>query len=413
MLNSLGMELVTELKGRGLIQDSSADIEKIFSEKRTVYIGTDPTASSLHVGHLAWVILLKRLSDFGHKVVLLVGGGTGMIGDPKEKGERPLRSVEEINVNAEMLANQLSHLLGSQAEFEMVNNAEWLREVILLDFLRDVGKHFTVNDLIKRDLIRRRLETADDSISYTEFTYALLQAYDYWELNRRHGVDLQIGGSDQWTNILSGVDLIRKREGKEVYAFSFPLITDSTGRKFGKSEGNAVWLDGEKTSPYQFYQFWLNVEDVKVGDYLKIYSFLSLEEISKIAEEHNSEPGKRLAQKRLATLVTTFVHGAEAAKAAESVTNILFGGNDFGSLSEVEKEMLIKNAPVCADVKGKSLIDVLVLTKLSASKREAREFIDGGAVTLDGKKLTGDDVTLDFGDLAILKRGKKNLVVLV
>jgi tyrosyl-tRNA synthetase len=407
------MELVTELKGRGLVQDSSTDIEKIFSSNRTVYIGTDPTADSLHVGHLAWVILLKRLADYGHKVTLLVGGGTGMIGDPKEKGERPLRSIQEIDINAKAIANQVSKLLGERAQFEMVNNAEWLREVNLLEFLRDVGKHFTVNDLIKRDLIRRRLETPDESISYTEFTYSLLQAYDYWELNRRHGVDLQIGGSDQWTNVLSGVDLIRKREGKEVYAFSFPLITDASGRKFGKSEGNAVWLDAVKTTPYQFYQFWLNIDDVKAIDYLKIYTFLSLEEIAKIAEDHNNEPGKRLAQKKLASEVTAFVHGQEAADAAASVSEILFGGRDTMKLSAIEKDMLLKSAPVCEGTKGKLLVDVLVETNLASSKREAREFVDNGSVILDEKKVTDADTVIDFADMAILKRGKKNLVVLI
>lgn len=412
MLNSLGMELVTELKERGLVQDSSTDIEKIFSEKRTVYIGTDPTADSLHVGHLAWVILLKRLSDYGHKITLLVGGGTGMIGDPKEKGERQLKPLEEIDENAKAIAKQVSQLLGERAEFEMVNNAEWLRKVNLLEFLRDVGKHFTVNDLIKRDLIRRRLETPDDSISYTEFTYSLLQAYDYWELNRRRGVDLQIGGSDQWTNVLSGVDLIRKREGKEVYAFSFPLITDASGRKFGKSEGNAVWLDASKTTPYQFYQFWLNVDDVKAVDYLKIYTFLSVEDIEKVGEEHSREPGRRVAQKRLADDVTTFVHGKGAAEAAASVSEILFGGREAVDLSVVEKEMLIKNAPICQGLKGKPLVDVLVETNLASSKREAREFIEKGSVTLNGEKLTTVDSVLEFDDLGILKRGKKNLVVL-
>lgn len=413
MLNSLGMELVTELKERGLVQDSSTDIEKIFSEKRTVYIGTDPTADSLHVGHLAWIILLKRLADYGHKVILLVGGGTGMIGDPKEKGERPLRALEEIDINAQAIANQVSKLLGERAQFEMVNNAEWLREVKLLEFLRDVGKHFTINDLIKRDLIRRRLETPDDSISYTEFTYSLLQAYDYWELNRRHGVDLQIGGSDQWTNVLSGVDLIRKREGREVYAFSFPLITDASGRKFGKSEGNAVWLDAVKTTPYQFYQFWLNVDDLKAVSYLKIYSFLSLEEIAEIEEKHINESGKRIAQKKLAYEVTAFVHGQEAVDAASSVSEILFGGREIVELSSVEKDMLLENAPVCEDVKGKLLVDVLVETNLASSKREAREFIENGSVTLGGEKLTSIDNVVDFEDVAILKRGKKNLVLLV
>ncbi len=408
----MGMELSTELKNRGLVQDTSADIEKILGGKRTVYIGTDPTADSLHVGHLAWVVLLKRLGDAGHKLILLVGGGTGMIGDPKEKGERSLKTMDEIDYNARAFEVQLRNLLGDRVDFEMVNNAEWLREVKLLDFLRDTGKHFTVNDLVKRDLIRRRLETPDESISYTEFTYSLLQAYDYRELNERYGCDLQIGGSDQWTNILSGVDLIRKTTGKEVFAFSFPLTTDASGRKFGKSEGNAVWLSGEKTSPYQFYQFWLNVEDEKVIDYLKIYTFLSLDEIAGITKEHNIDPSTRIAQIRLAEEMTNFTHGEEATKSAARVSGILFEGSPLDDLSGADKEMLIKNAPVFEGAEGRPLVEVLVESRLASSKREAREFIESGAVTLGGEKLTDPEAKVEFAELAILKRGKKNLVVL-
>lgn len=413
MINSMGMELSTELKNRGLVQDTSADIERILGEKRTVYIGTDPTADSLHVGHLAWVVLLKRLGDAGHKLILLVGGGTGMIGDPKEKGERSLKSLEEIDHNAQAFEVQLRKLLGERADFEMVNNAEWLREVKLLDFLRDTGKHFTVNDLVKRDLIRRRLETPDESISYTEFTYSLLQAYDYRELNERYGCDLQIGGSDQWTNILSGVDLIRKTANREVFALSFPLITDASGRKFGKSEGNAVWLSGEKTSPYQFYQFWLSVEDEKVIDYLKIYTFLSLEEIASIEKEHNTDPSARIAQERLAREMTVFTHGEEATESAVRVSGILFQGGALDNLTEADKQVLKENAPMFEESQGRLLVDVLVESGLASSKREAREFIEGGAVTLSGERVTDVDSKVEFGELAILKRGKKNLVVLI
>lgn len=409
----MGMELSAELKNRGLVQDTSADIERILGEKRTVYIGTDPTADSLHVGHLAWVVLLKRLGDAGHKLILLVGGGTGMIGDPKEKGERSLKSLEEIDHNAQAFEVQLRKLLGERADFEMVNNAEWLREVKLLDFLRDTGKHFTVNDLVKRDLIRRRLETPDESISYTEFTYSLLQAYDYRELNERYGCDLQIGGSDQWTNILSGVDLIRKTANREVFAFSFPLITDASGRKFGKSEGNAVWLSGEKTSPYQFYQFWLSVEDEKVIDYLKIYTFLSLREIASIEKEQNTDPSARIAQERLAREMTVFTHGEEATESAVRVSGILFQGGALDNLTEADKQVLKENAPMFEASQGRLLVDVLVESGLASSKREAREFIEGGAVTLSGEKVTDVDSRVEFGELAILKRGKKNLVVLI
>lgn len=372
------MDLIQELTERGQIEQTSADIGTILGEPRTVYIGTDPTADSLHVGHLAWVMLLKRLAAAGHKVILLVGGGTGMIGDPKEKGERSLLAEEVIDRNAAALSAQLTGLLGGRADFSMVNNAEWLREVKLLDFLRDIGKHFTVNDLIKRDLIKRRLETPDESISYTEFTYALLQAYDFMELHRRYGCDLQVGGSDQWTNILSGVDLIRKKEGKEVYAFALPLTTDASGRKFGKSEGNAVWLDPEKTSPFQFYQFWLNVEDEKAVDYLKIYTSLPLEEIEGIEKEFNQDRSGRLAQKRLAEEVTRFVHG-----------------------DDVELEAAVYKARA-----SERIIDVLVASGLASSKREAREFVESGAVTQDGEKIVDATAAAQSG---VLQRGKRKM----
>lgn len=406
------MDLVNELKGRGLVEHSSVELGEILGKKRTVYIGTDPTADSLHVGHLAWVILLKRLADAGHKVILLVGGGTGMIGDPKEKGERSLQEEDIIDYNAKSLHKQLQGLLGQDNDFEMVNNAEWLREVKLLPFLRDVGKHFTVNDLIKRDLIKRRLDAPDESISFTEFTYSLLQAYDYWELNQRYGCDLQIGGSDQWTNILSGVDLIRKREGKEVYAFAFPLITDASGRKFGKSEGNAVWLDLVKTTPYQFYQFWLNVEDEKVIDYLKTYTFLPLEEIAEIATLHLADPALRSAHKRLAEAMTTFVHGQEMVLAVATVTDTLFNSGSLEKLSKEQRQVLLQNAPLCRNTSGKKVVDVLIESGLAGSKREAREFIESGAVTISGEKVSGVETLVQIDDIAILKRGKKNAVVL-
>lgn len=361
-----------------MVEHVSAPIEAILGSARTIYIGSDPTADSLHVGHLAWVMLMKRLAEAGHRPILLVGGGTGMIGDPKEKGERPLLSQEVIEANAKALETQLRALIGDDSGFLMVNNIEWLREVKLLPFLRDVGKHFTVNELIKRDIIKRRLETADDSISYTEFTYSLLQAYDFWELNRRYGCDLQIGASDQWTNILSGVELIRKREGREVFALAIPLITDASGRKFGKSEGNAVWLSALKTSPYQFHQFWLNVEDEKVIDYLKIYTFLSLPEIAAVEEEWNKDRSSRAAQKRLADEVTRFVHG-ENAELETAVVKV--ASTDL-------------------------IVDVLVTAGLASSKREAREFIESGAVTLDGEKVS--DVTT-LARSGSLQRGKRKM----
>src|SRR3989344_3358846 len=246
------MTLAEELKARGLVEHSSTTIEKILSVPRTVYVGVDPTSDSLHVGHLTWVLLMRRLGEAGNKLVFLVGGGTGMIGDPKEVGERPMLDEKTVASNTRALQKQLKNILG-RASFKMVDNADWLMSTKIIPFLRDVGKYFTVNDLIKREVIKRRIENPDDSISYTEFSYALLQGLDYLTLHEKYGADLQVGGSDQWTNLLSGLDLIHKRLGKDVYALAFPLVTDFSGKKFGKSEGNAVWLDPKKTSPFQFY----------------------------------------------------------------------------------------------------------------------------------------------------------------
>ncbi|MBX2866509.1 tyrosine--tRNA ligase [Candidatus Kaiserbacteria bacterium] len=407
------MTISEELEKRGLVEHSSADVEKIFSEKRTVYIGSDPTADSLHVGHLAWITLLKRLSDAGHTPILLVGGGTGMIGDPKEKGERSLLSEKVVDKNAKKLRKQLSGLLKTTGRLRMVNNADWLRKVKLIPFLRDVGKHFTVNDLVKRDLIKKRLETPDESISYTEFTYSLLQAYDFWQLHQKYKCDLQIGASDQWTNMLSGVDLIRKQEGKEVFALAIPLITDASGRKFGKSEGNAVWLDAEKTSPYEFYQFWLGVEDEKVIDYLNIYTFLSLEEIESIEKEHQANPGARTAQKKLAHEITTFVHGLDNVEKAKNVSHILFEGGDIQSLSKDEKNMLIDGAPSYRLEKNMTLLELVTATELASSNREGRTFIEEGAVSIDGEKKMDatEEVSLSSGELKQLQRGKKQKVI--
>jgi len=413
------MNLVQDLKDRGLVEHTSADIEKIFSQKRTLYIGADPTADSLHVGHLSWILLLKRLGAAGNSLVLLVGGGTGMIGDPKERGERSLLDEKTIQTNKKALKAQLKHILGA-TPFRMVDNADWLHKTNLIEFLRDVGKHFTVNDLVKRENIKRRLETPDESISYTEFTYALLQAYDYLTLNKKYGVDLQIGASDQWTNILSGVDLIRKREGKEVYAFTIPLVTDSSGRKFGKSEGNAVWLDAKKTTPYAFYQFWLNVADDVVGTYLKVYTFMSVFEIDALLELHARNPGKREAQRMLARLVTETVHGASVTKDVIAVTDVLYGGKDLHTLSAQERKLLLSEAPSYSlsaqDLKkGYLVVDALVASGLASSKTEARRLIEGKGVSIAGEIMDIPEGQLAEGHfvsgLALLRRGKQVAVL--
>jgi tyrosyl-tRNA synthetase len=415
------MNLADELKARGLIEHSSAEPEKILGEARTVYVGVDPTADSLHIGHLAWVLLMKRLGDAGNKLVFLVGGGTGMIGDPKEKGERPMLDERTVASNTSALKSQLKAILG-RVSFKMVDNADWLLSVKLVPFLRDIGKHFTVNDLVKREVIKRRLETPDESISYTEFTYALLQGYDYYVLNEKYGVDLQIGGSDQWTNILSGVDLIRKRSGKQAYALGMPLITDALGKKFGKSEGNAVWLDPKKTSPLKFYQFWINLPDTEVETYLKVYTFLPLAEINALMELHRRNPGERQAQETLARLVTEIVHGPAATAQVAAATDALFGDTPFHELSREARQVALAEAPTVSLSKrelepGYSLAEVLVAGGLATSKSDARRLIEGKGITLSGFPIQDPEQRLYQGDLssgyALVRKGKQNVLILV
>jgi len=309
------------------------------------------------------------------------------------------------------LKAQAERLLGGK-EILFVNNFDWLSSVNLITFLRDIGKHFTINELIKKDAIAKRLGS-ESGISYTEFAYPLLQAYDYLTLFKEHGCDLQVGGSDQWGNIVAGVDLIRRVEQKSVYALTVPLIVDkSTGKKFGKSEGNAVWLDAQKTSPYTFYQFWFNVSDESVIDYLKLFTFLPIEQIVEIEKEFSANPGSRSAQKILAYEITSFVHGKEEADAVLHVSQSLFGEIELSSLSDAEVEMLKINAPFVVVEEGIDILDLLVKTELATSKREARTFLEGGAISINGNKI--DEVTLkvaakDFGKIGLLKRGKKQL----
>ncbi len=417
----VGKNIAEELKARGLIEHFSAPIEKILETSRTVYVGVDPTADSLHVGHLTWILLMKRLGEAGNNLIFLVGGGTGMIGDPKEKGERSMLDQKVVAANTKALQKQLKSLLG-RISFRMVDNAEWLAKEYLLTFLRDVGKYFTVNDLIKREIIKKRLDAPDESISYTEFTYALLQGLDYFTLNRKYNVDLQIGGSDQWTNVLSGVDLIHKRLGKEVYAFAFPLTTDATGKKFGKSEGNAIWLDPKKTSPFRFYQFWINLPDAGIEKYLKVYTFLPLAEIDALMELHRRNPGERQAQETLARLVTEIVHGPAATAQAAAATDALFGDTSFNELSREALAVALAEAPsVTLNKKdletGASLAEALVAGGLASSKGDARRLIEGKGITLSGLLIENPDQKIHSGDLAhgyaLVRKGKQGVLVLV
>ncbi len=409
------MKLSEHLTQRGFIhQVSSETISEILDgPKRTIYHGIDPSADSAHAGNFVVWILLRHLVDAGHKVIFLVGGGTGMIGDPKPDVERTLSTQEEVAGRVAKLKTQAQRLLGG-SEILFVNNYDWLSKIDLITFLRDIGKHFTVNELIKKDAIATRLRS-EIGLSYTEFAYPLLQAFDYLTLNREHGCDVQVGGSDQWGNIIAGVDLVRRLEQKTVYALTVPLIVDkATGKKFGKSEGNAVWIDGEKTSPYAFYQFWLNVSDESVIDYLKLFTFLSFERIAEIETEFGVNLGSRGAQKILAYEVTTFVHGKETANAVARVSSMLFGGSEVALLSVEEKQILKENAPLFEMSSNMNILDVLVEGKLATSKREARTFIESGAIIFGSEKVLSDEyeVSLQSGDFMPLRRGKKNFVIL-
>lgn len=411
------MKLSEELKERGfLYQFSTEDISEILDgEKRTVYLGIDPTADSIHVGNLVPYMLLNRLMEAGHKVILLMGGGTALIGDPGGKSEeRPFVEPEVIAEQSAKMEEGIRRFVTGDVTF--VNNYDWLSQLSMIEFLRDVGKHFTVNAMIKKDIVANRL-TDDNSISYTEFSYSLLQGYDYYHLHKELGCDLQIGGSDQWSNIIAGVDYIRRRTGDKVYALTMPLVTDkATGKKFGKSEGNAIWLNPEKTSPYQFYQFWLNTSDENVEDYLKLFTFLTLDEVSVVITEHQQNPGTRSAQRLLAEKVTSFVHGAESTAQVEKVSQIMFGQGSVQDLSPEELAILTDSAPVCKVVEGSQLVDVLVESSLASSKREARTFIESGAITLGTEKVENIEMIISAVEtnngVTLLKRGKKQYCVL-
>lgn len=411
------MKLSDELKERGFIYQSSTDDlgEILDGEKRTVYLGIDPTASSIHVGNLVPYMLLNRLMQDGHKVILLMGGGTALIGDPGGKNEeRPFVGEEVIAEQAKKMEEGIRRFVSGDVEF--VNNHDWLSKLSMIEFLRDVGKHFTVNSMIKKDIVANRL-TDDNSISYTEFSYSLMQGFDYYHLHKKYGCDLQIGGSDQWSNIIAGVDLIRKKDGEKAYALTMPLVVDkATGKKFGKSEGNAIWLNPELTSPYQFYQFWLNTSDESVIDYLKLFTFLSLEDIAEISREFEQNPGARSAQKKLAWEVTKFVHGEDVTNSVKKVSEILFGNGSISDLSSAELTILCDNAPVCQIKENESLLDILVRSELASSKREARTFIESGAISINENKVEDVNQIIDKEmtnrGAAVLKRGKKKLCVL-
>ena len=404
------MTLFEELKWRGLIKDiSSPELEEKLNEGgMTFYIGTDPTADSLHVGHLSSFLISKRLKDAGHKPILLIGGGTGMIGDPRPTTERAMISKEQVMKNFEGLKNQVEKIFG----FEVVNNYDWAKDINVLDFLRDYGKYFNVNYMLDKDIIRRRLETG---ITYTEFSYMILQAMDFKYLHEHKNVDLQCAGSDQWGNITAGIDLIRKSTGDEVYGFTMPLVTDSQGKKFGKSEGNALWLDKEKTSSYKLYQFFLNVEDSMVIDYLKIYTFLSKEEIEELEIKNKEHPELREAHRALAREIITFLHGKEEYEKAVNLAEHLFN-NKFQDLTKKDIEDLFGNEDIKNVKNNINIVDMLLDMEVVKSKREAREFITGGAISINGEKINDTEKTIEdsmFIDNSyiVVRRGKKNYYI--
>ena len=404
------MKIYDELKWRGLIKDEAGEDleEKLNNGGLTFYIGTDPTADSLHLGHLSTFLISKRLEKAGHHPILLVGGATGMIGDPRPTEERQMQPVEVIENNFKSLKKQVENLFG----FEVVNNYDWSKDINFIDFLRDYGKYFNINYMLDKDIIRRRLETG---ITYTEFSYMIMQALDYLHLHETRNCMLECAGSDQWGNITAGIDLIRKKTGHEVYGFTMPLVTDKNSKKFGKTEGNALWLDKNKTSSYEIYQYLLNSDDEKVIEYLKIFTFLTKEEIENIEKEHISHPETRIAAKTLAKEVVTFLHGKKEAEKAIEMSEALFSGH-VKNLNKKEIEDVFKGVPTFETKDNVNIIDMLVNNKIASSKREAREFVSAGSITINEEKITDLDyivtknITID-NEILVLRRGKKKYFI--
>lgn len=403
------MTLFEDLKWRGLIKDiSSPELEeKLNKGGMTFYIGTDPTADSMHLGHLSSFLISTRLKRAGHNPILLIGGATGRIGDPRPTTEREMKSIEEIEHNIEGLTRQAKEIFG----FKVVNNYDWSKDINFIDFLRDYGKFFNINYMLDKDIIRRRLETG---ITYTEFSYMIMQALDFLYLFENEGCCMQVAGSDQWGNITAGIDLIRKKTGKEVYAFTMPLVTDKAGKKFGKSEGNALWLDKDKTSSYKLYQYLINVEDEKVIDYLKVFTFLSKSEIEELEKSNNEHPEDREAHKMLAHEIITFLHGEEEYDKAVKLSEVLFTEN-FNGLSSSDIEDIFDVSDI-VNVTKSNIVDLLIEVGAAKSKREAREFICGNAIKVNGEKINDLEYIIDDKDYigskyVIIKRGKKNYYV--
>lgn len=417
------MNIFDELKARGLVfqtTDEAALSKALTEDMVSYYVGYDPTADSLHLGNLVLILTMKRLQMAGHKPYALVGGATGLIGDPSFKdSERSLQTKDTVTKWSGKIRSQLERFLdfeNGENKAEMTNNYNWFENLTFIDFLRDVGKHFTVNYMISKDSVKSRMESG---ISYTEFAYQIMQGYDFYELNQLHNVTLQLGGSDQWGNMTAGTELLRRKANKQGHVITIPLITDSTGKKFGKSEGNAIWLDADKTSPYEMYQFWLNVDDADAVKLLKIFTFLSLEEIAEIEEQFEAARHERLAQKVLAREVVSLVHGKAAYEQAVKTSEILFGGGDLRQLDAKSILTGLKAAPQhqVTDDEDLTLVELLISAGIAPSKRQAREDITNGAIYINGERVQALDYVITDSDkienrLTVIRRGKKKNFVL-
>lgn len=399
------MNLYEDLIYRGLIKDIS-NIElkdKLNNEKLTFYIGTDPTADSMHIGHFSSFLIASRLAKYGHKPILLIGGATGLIGDPKPSKERPMITKEQVAHNVEGLTNQAKNIF----KFEVVNNYDWAKDINFIDFFRDYGKYINVNYMLDKDIIKRRMS---EGITYCEFSYMLMQAMDFLHLYETKGVTLQVAGSDQWGNITTGIELARKKFDVELYGLTMPLILDANGVKFGKTEGNALWLDKNKTSSYELYQYLINTADSIIIDYLKKLTFYTKEEIEEIEKIHFENPEKRYAQQKLAQFVITFVHGEEEYNKALNISNCLFSGN-IKDLTDDEIEIAFKGFNILK-LENKPIIDILVDNNIASSKREAREFLNNNAISLNGDVINDENFLIDNNRAYnIIRRGKKKYYV--
>ena len=402
------MTFFEELQWRGLVKDVAGEdiADKLNNEKITFYWGTDPTADSLHLGHYSSLVTAKRLARAGHHPILLVGGSTGLIGDPRPTAEREIISHETLEKNLAGIKSQVDRIFEGKAE--IVNNYDWTKDYTFLEFLRDIGKYINVNYMLSKEIISRRLDTG---ITFAEFSYTLLQGYDFLWLYRNKNCILQAECADQWGNITTGLELIRKIEGKEAYGFTMPLVLDKYGNKFGKSAGNALWLDLNKTSSYELYQYLVNVDDSMVVDYLKIFTFLSKDQIEELEAKNKEKPELREAHKALAREIITDLHGAAEFEKAVNISNSLFSGN-VKSLSLKDIEIGFKDVPTATISEGEKLIDVLVNNKIASSKREAREFLAAGSITLNGEKFMDENMPVTRqlaieGKVIVLRRGKK------